>query len=188
MYRNLHSLPLVALTFVTLSFVACNQEKKESNDSNSKGADEKMFAVCEIVEVGGSGVSGTVNFEQQGETVTITGKIEGLTPGKHGFHVHASGDLSDKEKGESTGGHFDPTNMKHGRPSDEQRHVGDLGNITADDNGVATIDMTDTVISLSGDNSIVGKAIVVHAGEDKFTQPTGDAGARVAFGKIVEKE
>lgn len=155
----------------------------KADAANSKSADTKT-AKCDLVAIGGSGVKGTVTFVQTGNVVKITGKVSGLTPGLHGFHVHEKGDLSDTETGMSAGGHFNPTDQPHGRPSDAKRHVGDLGNIEADKDGVATINMEDKVISLTGENSIVGRALVIHEGEDKFTQPVGDAGGRVAFGKI----
>jgi Cu-Zn family superoxide dismutase len=144
------------------------------------------MAVCVLQEIGGSGVKGVVHFHQEpdGSEVKITGEITGLTPGKHGFHVHEHGDISDLEKATSCGGHFNPTNKMHGKPEDDERHVGDLGNIVAGDDGKATLDMTDTVISLNGRNSIIGRSIIVHVGEDKFTQPVGDAGARAAAGVI----
>lgn len=141
-------------------------------------------AVCELIPIGDSGVSGTIHFTKEGDQIQVKGEITGLKPGKHGFHVHEKGDLSDKENGKSAGGHFNPTDQPHGRPSDSKRHVGDLGNIEANQDGKAQVDIVDDVIQLNGKNSIIGRAIVVHAGEDQFTQPTGDAGARVAFGKI----
>jgi Cu-Zn family superoxide dismutase len=147
-----------------------------------------LMAEANLEEIGGSGVTGTLNFVQEGDTVTITGEVNGLTPGLHGFHVHESGDLSDKEAGMSAGGHFNPTNHPHGHAHDAERHVGDLGNIEANAEGVATINITDTVIRLDGEHPIVGKAMVVHADEDKFTQPTGDAGGRVAFGVVELKD
>ena len=150
--------------------------------------DQVFKATTTLEAIGGSGVAGTLEWTQEGDTVTVTGKVTGLKPGMHGFHVHAKGDLSDKEAGESAGGHFNPTNAPHGKPGDDQRHVGDLGNIEADDQGVATVDIEDKMIRLAGENSIVGKALVIHEGEDKFTQPTGDAGGRVAFGLIELKK
>ncbi len=135
--------------------------------------------------VGDSGVSGTISFADRGDRVEISGTVEGLTPGDHGFHVHQFGDLRDAEKeGEFAGGHFNPTNKPHGRPEDSQRHVGDLGNITANQAGKATVQQSDRVIKLNGPQSIIGRSIVIHAKADKFTQPTGDAGARVAVGVI----
>ncbi|WP_442483613.1 superoxide dismutase family protein [Aeoliella sp. SH292] len=156
--------------------------------SDGTATAEPITAVCNLEEIGGSGVTGTLNFVQEADTVTLTGEVTGLTPGLHGFHVHESGDLSDKEKGESAGGHFNPTGHAHGHAEDAERHVGDLGNIEANAEGVATINITDTVIRLDGEHPIVGKAMVVHADEDKFTQPTGDAGGRVAFGVVELQE
>ena len=149
---------------------------------------DPITAVANLEQVGASGVTGTLNFVQDGDTVTITGEVSGLTPGLHGFHVHESGDLSDKEAGMSVGGHFNPTNHPHGHAHDSERHAGDLGNIEANAEGIATINITDKVIRLAGEHPIVGKAMVVHADEDKFTQPTGDAGGRVAFGVVELKD
>jgi Cu-Zn family superoxide dismutase len=98
--------------------------------------------------------------------------------------VHELGDCTAPD-GTSAGGHFNPEGMPHGAPADAQRHVGDLGNLTADDSGMAHYERTDDVIALSGDHSIVGRGIIVHAGADDLTsQPTGAAGARVACGVI----
>lgn len=155
-----------------------------STDTKTNAGDETK-AVCELVPVGDSKVTGMIYFTKEGDQVHVKGEIKGLKPGKHGFHVHEKGDLSDKESGKSTGGHFNPADKPHGRPADSDRHVGDLGNIEANAEGVAQVDIVDNVIQLQGDHSILERSIVVHAGEDQFTQPTGDAGARVAFGKIV---
>lgn len=149
---------------------------------------QAMVATTDLEPIGDSKVKGNVRFVQDGEKVRVTGTITGLSPGKHGFHVHEHGDLSDKKEGKSAGGHYNPTNKPHGRPSDQERHVGDLGNIEANQQGVAEIDMQDSVISLSGPHSIVDRSLVVHEGEDKFTQPTGDAGGRVAFGLIKAQQ
>ncbi len=157
----------------------------EPSDDNT--AIESVSALCTLVAIGDSKVKGAIRFVQEGEMVRITGEVTGLEPGRHGFHVHEKGDLSDKETGKSAGGHFNPTDQPHGKKADGKRHVGDLGNIDASDEGVATISMEDNVVSLTGENSIVGKSIVIHAGEDKFTQPSGDAGDRVAFG-LIESE
>ena len=96
------------------------------------------------------------------------------------------------------GPHFNPAGKTHGGPSDEERHAGDLGNITAGADGVATVSVTDTQIPLSGPNSILGRAVVVHELEDdlgrgdhsepgtqgKTSKTTGNAGARQACGVI----
>jgi Cu-Zn family superoxide dismutase len=85
----------------------------------------------------------------------------------------------------ATGGHFNPDKEKHGGPHDTQRHVGDLGNIEADAGGTATIKMTDKLVQLHGKHSVIGHGLIVHAkADDLKTQPTGDAGGRVAQGVI----
>ena len=143
-------------------------------------------AVCVLLPTIGNNVTGIIQFAEENGKIHVTGTVRGLTPGKHGFHVHEYGDISGLQDGKSTGGHFSPGGHDHGKPSDEaaKRHVGDLGNIEADGSGVAKIDFMDDVIALHGEDSIVGRGLVVHAGEDKFTQPTGDAGGRVAIGVI----
>lgn len=141
-------------------------------------------AICVLHEVGKSGVSGTIYFDQVGNRIHVTGKIRGLAPGKHGFHVHQYGDLSDRSKGESAGGHWNPENMPHGAPDTKERHVGDLGNVEANAEGVASVDQYDRMLRLRGHDSIMGRAVVVHEKPDTFIQPTGGAGGRVAFGVI----
>ena len=144
-------------------------------------------AVAVLIPVGKSGVTGKVTIERSGQGAVITGVVRGLEPNsKHGFHVHEFGDLSDRQSGKSVGGHFAPEGTPHGRPSDppEERHVGDLGNIEANDQGVARFEIRDEQIALVGPNSVIGRSFVVHEKEDKFTQPSGDAGDRLAFGTI----
>jgi Cu-Zn family superoxide dismutase len=148
-----------------------------------KAKEHVIKAICVLKPMSKSNVKGTIWFVQTGHKVTIKGEVTGLKEGKHGFHIHEFGDLTDA-KGMSTGGHFNPTNKKHGKPSDEDRHVGDLGNIVADKDGKAKIDMTDTVIGLHGPHSIVGRAVVVHEDEDDFGQPVGHAGNRLAAGVV----
>jgi Cu-Zn family superoxide dismutase len=152
----------------------------------AKAADEPAIteAVVVLHPTQGSEVHGVVRFVQKGDAVQITGEVTGLKPGLHGFHVHQYGDCTAPD-GTSTGGHFNPSNMPHGGPDADHRHVGDLGNIKADDTGKATINMTDKMIRLNGPHSIIGRGMIVHAGADDLkTQPTGDAGGRVACGVI----
>ncbi|KAF8773825.1 Superoxide dismutase [Cu-Zn] like protein [Argiope bruennichi] len=131
-------------------------------------------------------VQGTIQLYQDRVTapVTVTGEIRGLSPGLHGFHVHEFGDLSGGCA--SAGGHFNPYDKRHGSPRDDNRHVGDLGNIEAGADGVANINIADHQLRLCGPISIVGRAIVVHAQRDDLGQGgneeslrTGNAGARV---------
>ena len=112
-------------------------------------------------------------------------ELTGLQPGQHGFHIHEFGDCSDVAKAASAGGHFNPTNHQHGAPDASDRHEGDLGNIEADAQGKAHVDITDKVLKLSGNESIIGHAVIVHEkADDLKTQPTGDAGGRLACGVI----
>uniref|UniRef100_A0A1B6CAN5 Superoxide dismutase [Cu-Zn] n=4 Tax=Clastoptera arizonana TaxID=38151 RepID=A0A1B6CAN5_9HEMI len=151
---------------------------------------EERRAICIIT---GSVISGNVTFvqaEDDGEVI-VTGIITGLTKGKHGFHVHEKGDISEGVGCKTTGGHFNPDKVNHGGPSDEIRHVGDLGNIFAEDNGIAQISITDKKISLTGRNSIIGRAIVVHSDSDDLGRggfsdslTTGHAGTRLGCGVI----
>ena len=142
-------------------------------------------AVCVLMPVGGSGVSGTVTFERVDDAkVKVTGEVTGLAPGDHGFHVHQFGDATDMAAGKSAGSHMDVGDHPHGRVTDAKRHTGDLGNITADANGVAKVNVTDEVISLNGAHSILGRGVVVHEKADDFGQPTGNAGGRQALGVI----
>jgi Cu-Zn family superoxide dismutase len=141
-------------------------------------------AICVMQSLSGSKVTGVVYFTQKGDVVEITGKISGLTPGLHGFHVHEFGDLTSND-GLSTGGHFNPDKMPHAGPKAEKRHVGDLGNVTADADGNVVLNTTDKVIKLHGPHSIIGRGLIVHAkADDEKTQPTGDAGGRVGGGVI----
>ena len=114
----------------------------------------------------------------------VTGDITGLTPGEHGFHLHAKGDCSAPDA-TSAGDHWNPTNQAHGAPSAAAHHSGDLGNITADASGKAHVDVTVKGISLDGASSVVGKAVIVHGkADDLKTQPSGNAGPRVACGVV----
>ncbi|XP_046447099.1 superoxide dismutase [Cu-Zn]-like [Daphnia pulex] len=143
-------------------------------------------AVCVLL---GETVKGVLHFDQQGDVVNVKGEVTGLTPGDHGFHVHEFGDYTNGCM--SAGPHFNPTAVEHGGPTDEVRHVGDLGNIVANESGVATVDIKDCLLSISGVNGIIGRTVVVHADPDDFgkgghelSKVTGNAGARVACGII----
>eukprot|EP01137_Pigoraptor_chileana_P035813 Opistho-2@30433 len=146
-------------------------------------------AVC--VLKGDAAVTGTVTFTQEGDgsPTVIEGSIKGLTPGQHGFHVHEFGDNTNGCT--SAGPHFNPFGKTHGAPSDDVRHVGDLGNVTADNDGVANFKISDRLVSLSGQHSVVGRTMVVHAdiddlgkGGHEFSLTTGNAGGRLACGVI----
>jgi Cu-Zn family superoxide dismutase len=142
-------------------------------------------ATATIAPTKGNQASGTVNFVQRGSVVYVDARMTGLTPGLHGFHVHEKGNCRAAD-GSSAGGHFNPAGAAHAGPDSNPRHAGDLGNLSADANGVAVYRMQVTGISLgTGSDSIIGRAVIVHADADDLrTQPAGNAGARVGCGLI----
>jgi Cu-Zn family superoxide dismutase len=147
---------------------------------------KEAVAVAKLEPRSGSNVSGTVTFTQIGDVVRVTGEITGHTKGPKGLHIHEKGDCSD-DKGMSTGGHFNPGKQTHGGPYEPVKHAGDLGNIVFNDQGVAKINFTVGDVSVSKDtpNGIIGRAVIVHAATDDMqTDPTGNAGGRVACGVI----
>ena len=129
-------------------------------------------------------VKGTIHFMGHGASVHVHGTISGLEPGKHGFHVHEFGDCSAADF-TSAGSHFNPTNDPHAAPSEAKRHVGDMGNVEAKADGTAAVDYMDPKLAFTGAKSILGRGVIVHAkADDLKTQPTGDAGGRLACGVI----
>ena len=143
---------------------------------------EKAVAVLQSTE--GSKVKGTITFTKSPDGIQVEGELTGLTPGKHGFHIHEFGDTTSAD-GKSAGGHFNPTGEEHGGPNADHRHAGDFGNIEAGSDGVAKVSFVDKRISFNGEKSILGRGLVVHAkADDLKSQPSGEAGDRVAVGVI----
>ena len=141
-------------------------------------------AIAVIMPTKGNSIHGTVLFETVSDGIHITADVEGLTPGKHGFHIHEYGDISAQD-GMNAGGHFNPSHMPHSAPMDSVRHAGDLGNLEAGADGRAHIDRVDMVLTLNGPASVIGRSVIVHEKEDDLkTQPAGAAGARIGFGVI----
>lgn len=139
-------------------------------------------AEAKIKPLGESKVEGTVRFEQVGQHVRVIGQLRGLSAGKHGFHIHQGTSC------DAPGDHFMPKRAPHGSQTEpsSQRHMGDLGNLVADEKGTADYTSIDHVIALAGEDSVVGHALVVHAGEDDYlTQPSGDSGEKIGCGVIT---
>lgn len=143
-------------------------------------------AICNLSATEGNNVAGSVTFTQTEAGLRVQADVTGLTPGKHGFHVHMYGDIS-AANGTATGGHYNPDGMDHGLPGmhDDDHmvggHAGDLGNLDADASGHATYDVTYKDLKLI---AILGRGIIVHRDEDNGGQPTGNAGPRIAQGVI----
>ncbi len=133
-----------------------------------------------------STTKGIVTFVQSGGKVTVTADITGLKPNQeHGFHVHEKGDCSSGD-GMSTGGHFNPDGVPHGNAQPADGHAGDMPNLKADANGNAKATFEATRMTVAeGKSSIVGKGLIVHRDPDDYkTQPTGNAGPRLACAVI----
>ena len=186
---------LFLLPLATLSLSACSGITG-GGDPSLGG--EARTATVEIASPGGAttGVSGTVTFTELDGGVYLSYEINGLEPGQHGFHIHegtscAAADTDGDgtpEAGGAAGGHFNPMDSPHGAPSAEPdaRHAGDLGNITADSDGLAVGGREDGVLTFDGETGLIGHAMMVHGGADDLTsQPGGDAGARVGCGVIA---
>ena len=178
---NMNSFPtwLIALIFVSLTGVTARGQPTEEKSSGP------LKAVAVLHPTGANKVSGTVTFTEVADGVQVQAEIRGLSPGKHGFHVHEFGDCSAAEAS-SAGAHFNPTNKPHAGPDASERHVGDMGNVEADASGTAKLSYLDHDMSLANDQrSIIGRSVVVHAkADDLKSQPAGDSGARIACGVI----
>eukprot|EP00980_Cylindrotheca_fusiformis_P004365 scaffold925_cov129-Cylindrotheca_fusiformis.AAC.18 len=162
--------------------------------------------ICVFQQEGNSGVSGSIKISQASESgpSTLEGQVRGLTPGqKHGISVCTYGDLSDGST--SCGGPFNPFDLSnnfypsiqagktHGAPTDDPslRMVGDIGNIEADESGVATVEIEDSMVKLFGPQSVIGRSLVIFAGADdrgrggqEKSLTTGNPGPRIACGVI----
>ncbi|MEP0547837.1 MAG: superoxide dismutase family protein [Rhodothermales bacterium] len=186
------------LLLAALSFAACadrpdadTPDPTTSLDTTSTpmsmdGGRAAADAVATLSPTEGNDVRGRVTFADTPDGVRIVAEISGLSEGMHGFHVHETGDCSAPDA-TSAGGHFNPDDTPHGAPEAPapERHDGDLGNLEAGADGIARYERIDPNVALSGPASVIGKAVIVHAGQDDFTsQPSGDAGGRVACGVI----
>lgn len=183
------------LIFSLLLFVSCagqsdmEQESESEMSSNNTEMNEATTEFTELISVlhptADNEVTGVVRFSETADGIRVVAEVNGLEPNStHGFHIHQYGDCS-AEDGTSAGGHFNPQDSPHAGPDADERHVGDLGNITVDEDGYAELDYVDSMLSFNGPNSILGRGIIIHAGEDDLeTQPTGDAGARLSCGVI----
>jgi Cu-Zn family superoxide dismutase len=148
--------------------------------------DEPLRATAQLQPTKGNKTFGEATFEQVGDKVRVIVFAQGLRAGQtHGFHIHEAGDCSSGD-GMSAKGHFNPHGKPHASPTTAERHAGDLPPLKAAKDGRAKIDVTLDVISIgAGAGNIVGRGLIIHADPDDYrTQPTGNAGARVACGVI----
>ncbi|MBW3563744.1 MAG: superoxide dismutase family protein [Acidobacteria bacterium] len=161
--------------FVVSTLVACMSSRQPT-----------AKAVATLEGRSGSTAQGVVTFlEWPNGSVDIEISLSNVPPGVHGFHIHENGNCSAAD-GSSAGDHFSPHGMPHGAPTDGQKHAGDLGNVTANRNGRVSTTVRSHVLSAhEGTNSVANRAVVLHADPDDLTsQPSGNAGARIACGVI----
>jgi superoxide dismutase, Cu-Zn family len=139
-----------------------------------------------IAVFNGPDIHGVIKFSKyNNNTILIYGKIYGLKPGLHGFHIHEFGDLSNGCA--SSGNHFDTNNSVHGGPESINHHTGDLGNILSINNPLTEIYIKNSEIALSGKNNIIGRTIVIHElpddlgkGSNSESLINGNSGKRIA--------
>lgn len=146
-------------------------------------------ATVELKPTKGNNVKGTVTFKTVDGALRVTGQVSGLKPNtEHGFHIHEKGDCSAPDAS-SAGGHFNPSQSEHGNVRAEPHHGGDMPNITSDAQGNASIDgpvSSNVNLGKADQFDIAGHAVIVHADADDYkTQPTGNAGGRLACGVIT---
>jgi Cu-Zn family superoxide dismutase len=154
-----------------------------SSSSSSLVAPDAAVAIIEPTQ--GNECRGTVKFTQDDNRVDVVVELTGLVPGKtHAMHIHETGDCSAPDA-MSAGAHYNPGNHPHALPPSEPRHAGDLGNIVADSDGKARLEMSVDSISVDGTmNPIKNRSVIVHAQADDGSQPSGNAGGRIGCGVI----
>jgi superoxide dismutase, Cu-Zn family len=150
----------------------------------SMGLTPKPSAVANLEATTGNSAKGTVTFTQDGGEVRVRADISGLKPNaEHGFHIHEKGDCSSGD-GMSTGGHFNPSGKPHG-PQGGEHHAGDMPSLRSDSYGNASASFELKGVSVGGANDVVGHGLIVHRDPDDYkTQPTGNAGPRIACAVI----
>lgn len=184
---------IVSLAASALLFISCSEadhqhdemEKTKETAHIHSGEVNIESALVLLYPTEGSETNGQVIFTKMADgKIKVNAEVYNLSPGKHGFHVHEFGDCSSPDA-KSAGGHFFTDHDNHGALEDHKTHVGDLGNLEANSDGIAKVTFITDKLSFSGMNSIIGRGVIVHEGEDdNKTQPTGGAGARVACGVI----
>ena len=151
--------------------------------------DEPLRATAALQPTKGNKTFGEATFEQVGDKVRVVVFAQNLRPEReHGFHIHEAGDCSSGD-GMSTKGHFNPHGKPHGHHASGERHAGDLPSLRAGKDGRAKLDVTMDIITLgAGPASILNRGLIIHADPDDYkTQPTGNAGARLACAVIQRR-
>ena len=163
------------------------QESEENENIERKSIKKLQF---QLNPKSGSETSGKVTFTEQNGQVLMQASLMGLSEGTHAIHIHEKADCS-SDDGKSTGGHWNPTFENHGAwGATTGYHRGDIGNFQANADGNGEITFSTDQWCLGCDDTtknVVGKAVIVHLGEDDLTsQPSGAAGARISCAGIIE--
>lgn len=183
---RLVAIPFVAIPFAAVLVAGLAACSAPGTSAPGMSASSGPRAMAPLQAKSGSKVGGSVWFSQQGANVRVVARVTGLTPNQeHGFHVHETGDCSAPDA-MSAGGHFNPGGQPHG-PQSAPHHGGDMPSLKADANGNAEATfMMEGVTVDTGAAGVMGKAVIVHTQPDDYkTQPTGNAGGRIACGLIA---
>lgn len=190
---------IVMLAAIVTGVTSCNSKNKSTEEKDIKTEQtpiledeiEERSITVTLNSASDSNVMGEVTFTEVDGVVSMQGTFTGLTPNStHAIHLHDEADCSSGD-GMSTGGHWNPTDEKHGKWNDHDGyHAGDIGNLESDENGNATITFSTDQWCIDCDDdtkNIIGTGIIVHEDLDDFkTQPTGNAGGRIACGEIKD--
>jgi Cu-Zn family superoxide dismutase len=189
MSRWQHGIALAAVGMLLLAGCAKKQEEKAAEETAAPATTAPAPAVAAVAIAtltSADGVNhGTITFTQNGDQTRVVADVTGVPAGLHGIHVHETGDCTPPDF-KSAGGHFNPTGAIHGAPTDPEHHAGDLGNIDVGEDGTGHLDLNSNMLAVDdGPNSVIGKSVILHAGEDDFvSQPSGASGDRWACGVI----
>lgn len=167
-----------------------NSKYSIPEDVQKKMNEARAMSVAQIFgTTEDSPISGWIKFFELDGGVHVFGQLDNVDPGDHGIHIHENGSCADG--GKAAGGHFNPHKTDHGylpEDGEEKAHVGDMGNISINDNGKGTLNVYLPDVKFDGPHGIQGLAVILHAKSDDFGQPTGNAGGRIGCGLIAPKQ
>lgn len=179
---------LIALSIILIYIIICNGIIRDEVIGLYKPSVPVEAIACFRNTRDCSGITGTVKmYEDLDDKETVIDvELEGIADGKHGFHIHTSGDLSQGCK--SACDHYNPFGVTHGSLDDG--HVGDLGNIVSK-NGTVRQQIRSKAVKLRGKYSVIGRTVVIHEFEDDLgngvgieSKKTGNSGSRIGCAVI----